>query len=462
MNKIRLTALGLAALAASQIQAQSTASGFFNDGYMYRHNINPAVSNRQSYFAIPAIGNVNLSVHSTVGVGDFVYSQNGQTLSFLHPDVDIDTALRPFKKDVRLEQDLRLDLLSMGFAGKKGRGYTTVSLAVRERASIDLPGQLFRAAKEGLTNGTYDLSAIGAHAEAFGELAVGHSHKIGDHLEVGGKVKLLLGGANLDATAKGTQLYLGEDTWSATVDAEVQTSFKGLRYISETEMRGPEGQQTPHTYINDIELGKSGIDGFGAALDLGAVYTFGQDLKLGLAVVDLGGINWNNNLLASTNGPHSVTTDKYVFSADDDDDNSFDNELERLGEAAKDLYELQDMGDQGSRYTSLSATLNASLEYAMPFYRRMTVGLLSTTRFQGERTWNEERLSLNLAPVNWFALSVSAAAGTFGTSFGGMVSLHPKGFSIFAGADCLGNPYSANGIPLGRNVQANFGIVVPF
>lgn len=463
MNKIRFTAMAMLVLAASAAQAQGTASGFFNDGYMYRHNINPAVGNRQSYFAIPVLGNVCLSARSTVGVGDFVYSQKGQTVSFMHPSVDVDKAVRPFEKDLRLEQDMRLDLLSMGFAGKWGRGYTTVSLGVRQHASLSLPGQLFRAAKEGLSNDTYDLSAISAHADAFGELAIGHSRRIGEHLEVGGKLKLLIGGANVDATAKGTQLNLGEDAWTATVDAEVQASVKGLSFTSDTEMRGPEGQQTPHTFIDGLDFDSPGINGFGAALDLGAVYTFGEDLKLGVAVLDLGGIQWSNNLLASTGGPHTVNTDKYVFSVDDEDDNSFENEFERLGDAAAELYELKDMGDQGSRFAMLGATLNASLEYKLPFYRRLSVGVLSTTRFQGDRTWNEERFSLNLAPFNWFAVSVTAAAGTFGPSYGGMVSLHPKGFSIYAGADCLGAPYDKNGIPLGRGgLQANVGLVVPF
>lgn len=462
MNKIRYSVLALAALAAAAASAQDTASGFFNDGYMYRHNINPAIGNNQSYFAIPVVGDINASLRSTVGLGDLLYSSNGQTVSFLHPDVDASEALKPFQKDVRMEQDLRLDLLSMGFAGKRGRGYTTVSLGARQRASLSLPSQLFRMAKEGLSNDTYDLSALGAHADAFGELAIGHSHKIGSHVQFGVKAKLLIGAGNVDATAKGTQLYLGEDTWTGTVDAEVQASVKGLQYVSTTEMRGPEGQQQPHTYINDIKFGDSkGVNGIGAALDLGLTYTY-KELTVGVAVLDLGGIQWNNNMLASTDGPHVVNTQGYVFSVDDDDDNSFANEFERLGDAAKELYELKDMGDQGAHFTKLGATLNASIEYKMPFYRRMSLGLLSTTRFQGERTWNEERLSLNLAPTNWFALSATAAMGTFGTSFGGMVSIHPKGFSVYAGADCLGTPYTQNGIPLGRNVQANLGLVIPF
>lgn len=452
--------LGLSAIAAT---AQNTASGYFNDGYMYRHNMNPAISNRQSYFAMPGLGNVNVALRSDIGAGDFVYKHGGQTVSFMHPSVSAEEAVKPFKDNIRLEQDARVDVLSMGFAGKKHRGYTTLGVSVREHLSAGLPGQLFRLAKEGPANQTYDLSALSAHADAFGEVALGHSHKIGENLEIGVKAKLLLGVGNVDITADGTHLTLGDDTWEAVANAEVQASVKSHKYTTTTTMRGPEGQQTPHTYIDGLDFDKPGINGIGGAIDLGAVYNVkSAGLKIGLAVVDLGVIKWNNNMVASTKGPHSVSTDTYIFSADNDDDNSFANEMDRLVEGAATLYELSDLGDQGSRTTNLGATLNASLEYAMPFYDRLTVGLLSTTRLQGDRNWNEERLSINLAPTKWFALSLTGAMGTFGTSYGGMVSLHPKGFSIFAGMDCIGGPYDVNRIPLGRSVQGNVGILFPF
>lgn len=462
MNLNRIPVLALLHVVTVAVQAQNTASFFFNEGYMFRHNINPAVGNPQSYFALPLIGNVNLSLHSTVGVGDLVYSQKGKTVSFLHPDVNSDKATRPFKNDVRIEQGSRIDLLSMGFSGASHRGYTTLSIGLRDHVSLCLPGQIFCAAKEGVSNLTYDLSPVNAHADVFGEVAIGHSHKIGEHLELGGKFKFLIGGANIDATAKGTQLKLGEDLWSATVNAQMQASVKGLNYITDTENPSSEYEQIPHTFVDDVNIDKYGVNGFGAAIDLGAIYSFGQDLKLGVALLDIGGIRWNNNMLASTDGPHYVCTDAYKFSVDSDDDNSFKKEFDRLGDAAKGLYELKDMGDQGSRFVLLGATLNASLEYKMPFYRKMSVGVLSTTRFQGKRTWNEERISLNLAPIDWFAVSLTTAVGTFGTSFGGGISFHPNGFCIYAGADGFGTPYSKEGVPLGHNIQGNFGIVLPF
>lgn len=460
-HRNRLSALSLLAMTSLAASAQFTQSGYFNDGYMFRHDINPAIANRQSYVAFPALGNINIAQRGNVGIGDFVYERGGETVTFMHPDVSVSDATKPFSHKVRMENDLRLDLFSVGVAGKKG-GYTTVSAGVRSNLSLMLPGQLFRLAKEGPANDSYDLSDFRANLDAYGEVAVGHSRKIGDKLSVGGKVKFLLGMAHIDANADGTNLTLGDDQWEATANAELNASLNGLELVNKTVMRGPEGQQTPREVLDDYSLDTMGLGGFGAAIDLGATYNLLDMVTFGVAVVDLGFIRWNNNHVASTDGPHSVSTGEFVFSADPDADNSFEDEMERLGDAVQDIYELTYMGDKGGTTRMLGATLNLSAEYAMPFYKKFTVGLLNTTRLQGERTWNETRLSLNVAPVKWFALSVTGAAGTFGPSFGGMVSLHPKGFSLYAGFDSLPTPISKDGIPLGSSFQGNFGIVFPF
>lgn len=462
MNHYRISALALVAMTAFSAAAQSTQSGYFNDGYLFRHEMNPAIANRQSYVALPVLGNINISERGNIGVGDFVYSRNGQTVSFMHPDVSVEDAIKPFDHRLKLENNIRLDLISVGIADKKGKGYTTVDLGVRSAISGTVPGQLFRLAKEGPANQTYDLSDLKFRADAYGELAVGHSHKIGEKVSVGGKVKLLFGVAHLDAMADGTELTLGEEAWEATVNAEVNASMKGLAYTTDTEMRGPEGQETPHTYVDGIEVDKPGLGGFGAALDLGVTYQPIDGLTLGAAVVDLGGIKWSNNMRASTDGPHSVSTSEYHFSADDNDPDSFEEEFERLGDAISDLYEIKDMGDQGGRFTGIGTTINISAEYAMPFYKPLSVGVLNTTRLQSSGNWNETRISLNVAPCNWFAFSLGGGFGTFGGTFGGMLSIHPKGFNFYAGVDCIPAPFDKNGIPLGRNFQANFGIAFPF
>ena len=63
MNKIkRLFTTTIIALGAVSSFAQYTNSGYFTDGYLYRHEINPAFGNQQNYISFPALGNINLGI----------------------------------------------------------------------------------------------------------------------------------------------------------------------------------------------------------------------------------------------------------------------------------------------------------------------------------------------------------------------------------------------------------------
>ena len=98
----------------------------------------------------------------------------------------------------------------------------------------------------------------------------------------------------------------------------------------------------------------------------------------------------------------------------------------------------------------------------MPFYDKLSVGLLSTTRLQGEFTWNEERISATVSPVKWFEASINVGFGTLGTSFGWVANIHPKGFNLFVGMDHTITKVSKESIPLGSNSGVTMGINFPF
>jgi hypothetical protein len=106
--------------------------------------------------------------------------------------------------------------------------------------------------------------------------------------------------------------------------------------------------------------------------------------------------------------------------------------------------------------------MNIGVEYAMPFYKKLSVGLLSTTRFQGEYTWNEERISATISPVKWFELSANFGFGTRGSSFGWVANIHPRGFNLFIGMDHMMGTLSKQGVPLKSNTGLTLGINFPF
>lgn len=459
--KLHIKAAILLTAVASAIPAtaQYTTSAYFLDGYNYRHLLNPAFGNDSNlYFSVPALGNWNVSLAGNLNLDDILYNVNGQTTTFLNPGVSSSEFLGNISDKNSLNLDLRLDILSVGFKGFGG--YNTIGIAARSNVAATIPGSLLRLAKEGPANDSYDISDFKAHADAYAEIAFGHSRQINQKLRVGGKLKFLVGLANVDADFSKASLTLGTDGWTAVTNATVQASIKGLSYITEQKLRGPEGSKTTHTYVSDLDLDNTGINGFGLAIDLGADYTLNSDWEFSAALLDLGFISWNNNMVASTNGDKSFDTDTYIFNVDKDASNSFGDELDRLAEGLSTLYELQDNGDTGGRTKMIAATLNLAAQYTLPVYNKLKFGLLNTTRIQEDYTWTDFRLSANVRPIKLISAALSASAGTYGCSVGWLFNLNAPGFNFFIGMDRIPLKFSKQYVPLSSNASINFGFNV--
>ncbi len=454
LNIFRLFLTVMAVSVMTAATAQNTLSGYFLDDYTYRYEMNPALDNSRNFISMPGLGNINVATQGNLHVNDVLFNVGGRTTTFLNPMVGVREVMDGISEKNRIGANLKITLLAAGF--KAMGGYNTISINARSGLEAQLPRSLFSLAKEGVVNRTYDITDVRAYGAAYAELALGHSHALGSKWRIGGTLKLLVGGGYLDASMKYARLILGENDWSVIADADVNANVKGLTYKTKLNDR------TGNRYVSGADIDGAGINGFGAALDLGATYKPGRDWTLSLAVVDLGFIKWNNNMLASTNGPKTFHTDRYIFNVDDDAENSFKNEWERMKDGLSSLYELDDMGDTGSKTRMLGATINAGVEYTLPVWRRMKFGLVNTTRIQGEYSYTDFRLSANIAPARCFDASVNMSAGTFGVGFGWLLNLHTKGFNLFVGMDRTPFRLARQYVPLNSNSSVNFGMNFPF
>lgn len=430
--------------------AQNLQSGYFDDNYLYRFQSNPAFGNEgHGFVAMPGLGNLNAGTSGTIGVENIFYNVNGKTTTLLNPGVSASEVLDGLKDKNRLGINMRETVLAFGFSGLGG--HNTFSISARADMGFSLPKDIFRLAKEGLENTTYDLSHLNARGAGWAEIALGHSHKINDRLRIGATLKLLAGVASVQTNVNTASLQLREDTWVAGVDAELQTSLKNIRYKTKYN------EDTRRNYVNGIEIEDfSPISGYGMAVDLGAVYRLNDDWEFSASLLDLGFISWDNNHVASTNGLQQVVTDDYSFNVDNND--SWDKFKDNLTM----LYQLEDLGDTGSRMSGIGATMNIAAQYTLPVYRRAKFGLLSTTRFNGPFTWTDFRLSANIEPVNCLSAGVNLGMGTFGPSFGWIVNLKAPGFNLFVATDHTPCKLAKPGVPLNSNADFNFGINFPF
>lgn len=463
INKILI--ISSLALTAGSVCAQNSYSGYFLDNYTYRYEMNPAFGNSKGFVSFPALGNVNIAMRGSLHLTDVIYKNphGGKNILFTNSLISASEAMGKFGNRNRLGEDVKLNIISVGF--KALGGYNTVTISANESAELSVPKAFFSLAKEGVSNKTYDITNMFGGGKAYATIALNHSRDIKQvpGLRVGAALKAYLGIANADVRLKEAELALGTDAWTAKTRAEVYLSASGAKF--KTDVYTPKGPNAgaPRTYVSGIDMDDftPGVTGFGLGVDLGAEYKW-NDFRFSASLLDLGFMSWGNTIKASTNGTQTFTTDAYTFNANGDATNSFDNEFDNLKDDISKLYQMTDTKDAHSRTTGMAATLNFGVDYELPYYRKLHFGLVNSTRINGPYTWTQFRVSANVAPVKVFSANVNMEMGTYGVGFGWMLNVHLTGFNFFAGMDHTLGKLSKQYIPLNSNAALNIGINFPF
>ncbi len=461
-------------MVGSAATAQTLNSAYFTDDYKFRHDMNPAFENEQSYFTIPALGNINVNLQGNFGYQDVVMKNPRYGLdagakkmtTFMNPYISNGDALDGFSTGKnRVVGDVGITILSAGF--KAFGGYNTIELSSKTNFGVSLPYELFEFAKN-TGNQTYDIGDINARARSYVELGFGHSHKINDKLRIGAKLKFLFGVANGDLEMKNVVADLsgnnidpatGRQLWTLSGQGMAQVSMKGFTYKSKTsEYNDPNRGEYEH--IDDVDVDGAGLGGFGMGVDLGAVYKINDHLKVSAAVLDLGFISWSNNMKAVNSGQTFTFSGFNDATVGSESGNTIDDQWDYYGDQLTDFINLEDKGDAGSLTTALASTVNLGVEYTLPSYDKMSFGFLSSTRINGAFTWSEGRLSANWKPLKWLDGGVNFAVSSFTTSMGYVLNIHPKGYNFFIGMDHILGKTSKEFIPLSSNASVALGMSI--
>lgn len=446
------------------ITAQDFNSSYFINDYKYRHDLNPAFDNEQSYISMPAIGNLTVTMQGNFGLDGVLFKNPNpgaakKTVTFMHPDISWSQVKGSLKDNNKLSTNLDVTILSVGFKGFGG--YNTIELNSRTFVGMQLPLGLFELAKN-TGNRRYDFSDLGFRVQSYGELAFGHSHQINEKLRIGAKMKVLLGLARADVEMNNVVADLtSNNQWTVSGQAKANLKVKGLTLKEEEkEYNNKPGS---YKYVNDVDVDGAGINGFGLGLDLGATYKVAESMTLSAALTDIGFISWSNNIQASNhqqtftfNGFHDISV------KEERDPNTLDKQSDDYADQLADFANLQNDGDQGGETNALAATARLGAEYVLPAYKPLSFGLLLQHRFDGAFSWSEGRLSANYAPVKWLNGGVNIAVNSFTTSAGWVLNIHPKVFNFFIGMDHILGKTTKEFIPLSSNASLNLGMNVSF
>ena len=182
--------------------------------------------------------------------------------------------------------------------------------------------------------------------------------------------------------------------------------------------------------LDGIKWSPLGLGGVGGAVDLGVKYEINDYINVSASVIDLGFIVWRNKVNAINLG------ETYIIQIDDIDSEtgSIYSVVNNVINKFKSVYEFSP-GKKNFSTQSLSINVNLGAEFKMPFYDKMSIGILGSTRNSHINRYNEVRMSLNTSPLKWLSFSLTGAYTSFGWEVGGMVNVYAKKFSAYLGTD---------------------------
>ena len=190
---------------------------------------------------------------------------------------------------------------------------------------LDYPQTLAKLFLEG--NGQYIGQTIDLghqmNLTAYNEFALSAAMNL-SKLTVGAKLKYLTGIANASVDNNALTLFTDSDIYQLTLTSDYTLNTSTI------------------VNSNDLSSFRLGFGSFGSdnlftknngiAVDLGVVYQFNEKLKLSASVIDLGAINWTDNI-NNYSSKGSSTYEGFEFSQfSNDGDISFSNALDTLEE----------------------------------------------------------------------------------------------------------------------------------
>ncbi|MBR5199847.1 MAG: hypothetical protein IKW20_08520 [Bacteroidales bacterium] len=421
---IILTALSFCVAASAQ---HNFRTGYFLDGYTYNHKLNPALASDRGYFAIPVLGYTTLGVETNMSLAKFLYPDGKGNLDlFLSPNVSANDFLKGIQTNNPINANLDLSVFSLGFHA--GKSFNTLDLSFKADARSNLPGSLFSWAKQ--AGNVLDMSDFGVNADARVEFSYGYSRKIGEKLRIGAKLKFVAALAKASYAADHLILTMNEDKWRLTSQGSGYFYAPGVS-IQTDDLRHINGIDILSDNEKIIEAALN-VRNFGAALDLGFTYDIFNWLTVSASVTDLGGVRWSG---LSKLGSDAYSVEYSGFDNIGNEDQDVEATLSDLGDELIEMIQPKVMSTDNTLIEMLSMTAHAGLELRLPFYKRLSAGLLGTYRYDGPYSWWEARASLNWALFRWLSFSGSYAQSTYGESYGGAINFHPNVLNIFVGID---------------------------
>ena len=448
----------IAAIAGTTARAQ-VKTGYFTDGYVMAHEMNPALQPESSYMTVPVLGGTQAGISSSIGMGDILFEKADGTLTTFMSKGTIDKGelMDKVGDGVRLNANARITLFGMGRRISDDT-FRTLGVTLKTKADAFLPKGLFDCLKD-IENKDYKIDGMGTKASAYLEIAAGESRKVNRIFSMGAKAKLIIGLVNANLQTDNIELNASSETaWTAHGHATMDVS--GMRY--KKEIKDYDGRQGGYEQVNGLRPGGFGIHGTGLAIDGGVTLKPDNHWTFSAAIIDLGFIAWFRSRKAENNGETFSFDGFKDIAVEKSDDNSLKNQWNSLHDDLMDLIHLEDKGNR-ILTEMLGATINVGALYHIDRQDKYRIGMLFNSRIEDKYSWWETRINAMAKPFakTNIEFCISPHYSTFGMGIGAMVNYMSKsGFSIYLASDRLFTTVNPQMIPTSLNGAVQIGAAI--
>jgi len=391
------------------------------------------------------IGEFQSSSRNNVGASAFLFpaSSGEKLVTGLHPSISNETFLGGLKAVNSKYNQINYNLASYGWKDRSD-GFHTVELGARANYGISVPKEVFQILKTGTAQSPYDLSALRAFGNLYGEIAYGYSRTLGDKFSLGGRIKLLAGLNSVDISARQFALTMNEQQYKLDLDADIDLTNTARKvgtddagYMDLTSLSGK---------------GKLGApSGYGLAMDLGLVWKPFRGFSLSAYVMDLGGIFWYYGNAGTSSGSYSFEGLKNMTLEELDKDH-ITARVKDLGDEVLNVVKPRSVEGR-MLYKSIPLSANMKASYAMPFWENLSVNASGLyTGYSFCAPYWEARGGLSLDFPGLLHLGMNAGSGEYGFVYGVNGSLEFLSFKVYASfANGTGGVIPYEGTPLKAN-----------
>lgn len=369
MKRIILSVWFLVLLVGGLQAQDGNNTSYFLSNLPQRYRLNPAYQPEYKVFVgLPALSGISVNyLNSSFTVEDLLRKEGDSVY------MDINRFYKSLQKRNYIYFNNENSILSVGVKAKSW--YGTLDIVQKNDVLFRYNKDIFTFLKYG--NADYpnmDFGKLGVNVNSYLEVALGLSKQVNEKLTVGGRLKYLVGVANVNMTDSDLSVTTEQDgaltlhsrqNIKMTVPVRVLDKRTGAPFPADQPIEWDDFDfNTDDLSISDILNTKN--PGFG--IDLGAEYKLNEKINLFASVTDLGFIRWGNkdfnyNFYQNTSFKWDGADLSNSINKDDENYKSVNDAFEDLADSLKNDFRLS--RKEGAYTTMLSPKLYLGATYQL-------------------------------------------------------------------------------------------------